>query len=115
MKRLLFICLLVCLSCNEAIDVGKCLLKIPGYTEGVQEVVDSIKTKNIRLVYTSVLKVFENFKDAAINCINISHNLNGLICKHPIKNFQCLIECGLPDDSPRYCNCYKKCRDEFCL
>ena len=56
-----------------------------------------------------------DFKDAALDCINEVQNLKGLICKHPFQNLKCLVECGLPDDSPRYCNCYSACRDEFCI
>ena len=115
MKLFLFICLFAFFSCNEAIDVAKCLLEIPGYKDAVEKVVESIKTKNIKEIYSTVRLVVDYYKGQAIDCINKINDIKGLICKHPIKNFECLVKCGLPDDSPRYCNCYSKCRDEFCL
>ena len=115
MKYILFICLLICFNCNEVIDAGKCLLDIPNFKEEIKNVLESIKTRNVKEILKVVEIAFQNIKDDAIDCINKIHSLNGLICKQPINNLKCLISCGLPDDSPRYYNCYKNCRENFCL
>ena len=115
MKAILFICLIALLSCNDAIDTVKCLLEIPGYKYTIEKLYESIQTKNVGEIYETFKNVLENFKDSAIDCVNKVNNLKGIICKHPIKNFECLAKCGLPDDSPRYCNCYTNCRDNYCL
>ena len=115
MKAILFLCLLVCLTCNDAIDAGKCLLNIPNFKEEVTNVLEAIKSKNIKEVLKAAESATTNIKDAAIDCINKVNAIKGLICKYPIKNLKCLVQCGLPDDSPRYCKCYENCRNNYCL
>ena len=115
MKAFLFICLLLCFNCNGVTDAVSCLLNIQGYKEAVQDIIEAIESKNSKEIIMATAKVLSNFKDHIIDCINKVHSVEGLICKHPIKNAKCLVECGLPDDSPRYCKCFDACRDEFCL
>ena len=115
MKRFLFICLLVCFTCNEVIDAGKCLLNIPGYKEAVEEVMKAMEDKNYNEKIMIIMNFLGKAKDSAIDCINKMHNVEGLICKHPLRHIQCLFDCGLPDSSPRYCKCHSACRTELCL
>ena len=48
MKKILFICLLVCFSWNEVSDVANCLLNIPGYKEAAQQVVEAIQERDFK-------------------------------------------------------------------
>ena len=115
MKKFLFICLLLCFACDEVADSVNCLLGITGYKEAVQEVLKAIETRDARKIITVTTKVLNDYKDQVIDCMNKITNIKGLVCKHPIKTVQCLIDCGLPDSSPRYCKCYTACRNEYCL
>lgn len=109
MKAILVLCLLACISCTSIFDVALCLLKHPKFKEEALNIYKAVQTKDFLTILNSAVNAFYTLKDVAMNeCVEDEIVLKG-ICKHPIKYFKCLKECGLPDDSPRYCNCVHEC------
>ena len=115
MKAILLICLLVCLTCNDATDVGKCFVKIPQFKVHVIKLLDIIKTKNVKKISEAVEVTTSIIEDDAMACINKVNSFKGLTCKYPTENLKCLVQCGFPDEAPRYTICYNHCRERNCL
>ena len=110
MKSFLLLCLLAYIACDSIVEIGKCLTKIPNYKEEVTKVLEAIKEKDKQKIAEAATSAVENILYSAISCVKKENKF----CRHPIKHLQCIVQCGLPDDSPRYSNCVSSCRDENC-
>ena len=110
MKSFLLLCLLALFACDSIVEIGKCLLQIPNFKEEVTKVLEAIKANDKQMIAETTILAVENTLSSAINCVKRENKF----CKHPIKHLQCIFQCGLPDDSPRYAKCVSSCRDANC-
>ena len=110
MKSFLLLCLLACFACDSIVEIGKCLFKIPNYREEVTKVLEAIKTNDKQKIAETTTLAVENTLYSAISCVKKENKF----CRHPIKHLQCIFQCGLPDDSPRFAGCVSSCRDANC-
>ena len=119
MKALLILSFLVYINCinfSNIVDVAICLFQKPQFKEEALNIYNAVKSEDFLKILNAATTAFFNLKEVALNeCMNDDDvNLQLGLCKHLLKYLSCLKDCGLPDDSPRYCNCVDECKVEYC-
>ena len=120
MKAFLLLSFLVYINCinfSNVVDVAICLFQKPQLKEEALNIYEAVKSKDFLKILSTATTAFFNLKEVALNeCMNDDDdvNLQFNICKHLKNYFICIKNCGLPDDSPRYCNCMTECKEKNC-
>ena len=119
MKAFLLLSFLVYINCinfSKVLDTAACLVNKPQFKEEALNIYEAVKSKDFLKILSTASTAFFNLKEIAVNeCMKDNEvNLKLKICKHLAKYLLCVKSCGLPDDSPRYCNCLHACKDEHC-
>lgn len=119
MKAFLLLSFLVYINCinfSNVVDVAICLFQKPQFKEEALNIYEAVKSKDFLKILSTATSAFFNLKEVALNeCMKDDDvNLQLKICKHLAKYLICVKDCGLPDDSPRYCNCMHDCKATHC-
>ena len=119
MKAFLLLSFLVYINCinfSNVFEVAICLFQNPQFKEEALTLYEAVKSKDFLKIFSTITTAFFNLKEVALNeCMKDDDvNLQLNICKHLAQYLLCVKDCGLPDDSPRYCNCVHDCKAPHC-
>ena len=119
MKAFLLLSFLVYINCinfSNVFEVAICLFQKPQFKEEALNIYEAVKSKDFLKIFSTATTAFFNLKEVALNeCMKDDDvNLQLNLWKHIGKYLLCVKDCGLPDDSPRYANCLRDCKEAHC-
>ena len=119
MKAFLLLSFLVYINCinfSNVFDFALCLIQKPQFKEEALNIYEAVKSQDFLKILSTATNAYFNLKEVALKeCIKEEEpNLELKICKHIPQYLLCIKNCGLPDDSPRYCNCLHDCKAQHC-
>ena len=113
MKYTLFLILLSLIYCKTTLEKIECFTKNEKLVEEVINVIESIKTKDFKIIVTTVIKAFLTVKNEVKKCLKEEEpilQIGKSTIYNPIALQKCKRNCG---DYVYDYKCVKKCNEQY--